>query len=94
MEQREGQPTFKNQDNALIWAELEHIRKSVENIDKNVTLVNGRVRQSELNHAVLQERWKTHFEEHKSIRRNGFLSDLISSIVAAVVAVATILGLR
>ena len=88
-------PEFRNQDNALLWAELQFLKTTTAAIAADVKSINGRVKSSELAAAVNEERWKTHRGQHKDVDRNNVVASAISGGLAFIGAIiAGIFGIR
>jgi hypothetical protein len=80
-------PHFDNRDNALIWAELTHIKESNARIETTLGTINGKVTENTAYRLTAKERWRTHEKEHDNARRNG---TIVSGVLSGGALVASI----
>lgn len=89
------QPQFENQDNALLWVELDHLKKSNARIEEQLAKINGRVTVNNAWRLTSKERWRTHEKEHDSAKRNGVIvSGILSGAAFIGSIVAQALGIK
>jgi hypothetical protein len=74
-------PEFANEDNALIWGELVHIRKALDKL-------NGAVIDNTDHRITCRERWRAHEKDHDNVKRDNVIGSSLAGAFAFIAAIA------